>query len=158
MAKGKKRVSRRLVIPKVPKASPTVWQALNEPVVEVSGGFAKIVFGLAVIMLVVAWVSPYWGVAHAQVPAVSYDSPLLLEKALPSQMGQMRMVAGVEISAVPDWYETAKVLPQELSLAFSQAATEVLDVSAPAAAINEFYGPGFHAVNEAWLELMADPY
>lgn len=167
MANGKKRISRRIEIPAVPKAPPSVWQALNEPVVEVTPEFAKGVLGIAVAMLLAVWVLPYWGVARAEAPFVSYNSSALFEqKALPSQMSFFEvkipnrggMVAGVQTSATPTWYHVAKEMPNALSESFAQAANEVLDSSGPVMAMSDFYSPGFQAVSDAWLGLMMDPY
>ncbi len=152
------------------KAKPTVWQALNEPVVEVGEGFARGVFVTALAVLFMVWVAPYWGTAqNSHVAGGSYNSPLLIRPdlaALPSQVaffrmvtdGSSGMVAGIQTRETPVWYYAARDLPGAVTDAFATAATQVLDISEPAAEVREFYGPGLEAVGDAWLELMADPY
>ena len=129
---------------------PSVWQALNEPVVEVPEGLARGLLKFSVVVLLAAWVVPYWGLAAASLPDVAYDSPLI------SAYGGR--IAGAQTAAVPEWYEVSRSLPGEVMNAYAAAAAEVLDVSAAVSPMVEFYEPGAQAVSDAWLELMADPY
>ncbi len=144
------------------RKTPTIWQALNEPVVEVSEGFARNLLIAAILLLLVAWVGSYWGGDRAGLPYTTYRSSALIEaQTLPSQVSFFRlgsMVAGVQTTGTPLWYEVAKDLPGDVAFTFTAAAYEVLDISEPVGQIAEFYEPGFTAVGDAWLELMADPY
>lgn len=144
-----KKIARRAITSGRQGQPPTVWEALNESVVEVPENFARAMVMIAVIMLMVAWVAPYWGVAGTRLPDISYNSPIITGEGL---------VAGAQVTNPPVWYSLAKTLPFDFANAFAFAADEVLDVSEPASQMAEFYGPGFQALNNAWLELMADPY
>lgn len=146
MANGKKRISRRI--------QPTMWQALNEPVVEVSEGFARMVFAAAAVILFVSWVGPYWGYAQAVTSQQSLQAAANTRSAIVSLEPQ---VAGVLVSEAPLWYQVVQDAPGEVAGAFTEASYEILDVSDPVTDILEFYEPGFQAVGDAWLELMQDP-
>lgn len=139
---------------------PAVWQALNEPVVEVTEGFAKTMLFIALLLLCVSWIGPSW--EQAKIAAARENLGL-------ASSGR---VAGVYLAAVsqadtalppaaprvPEWYYLAQGLPYDIGEAFAQSASEVLDISDQAGPIVEFYEPGVAAVWDAWLELMADPY
>lgn len=142
MAATKRRISRRV--------QPTVWEALNEPVVEVTEGFAKGIFAVAVILLMMVWIAPYWASAGQSLSVAVYESPIINP--------EYGRVAGAQITAAPDWIAVAGSLPTDLADSFAQAASQVLDVSEPMSRLNEMYGPGVSAVKDAWLELMADPF
>lgn len=141
MPKRQRKVSRRV-------QSVSSWQVLNQPVVEVSEDFAKNLLFIAISLLVMAWIAPYWGNNQAiseQRSAISYYPA----------------VAGARISNVPripEWYYVAKDIPEDMASAFTLASSQVLDISKPAMVMADFYSPGLSAVKEAWLELMADPY
>ncbi len=126
----------------------TVWQALNEPVVEVTGEAAKTIFTVAVVILLFAWLSPHFG-QNAVVPEVAGVTVSKVNEPV---------IAEEQVQVVPQWYYTLEVVPESIEEAFVQASFEVLDISEPAAQIYEFYSPGFQALNDAWLELMQDPY
>lgn len=147
---NRKRVSRRAQTLAAAVEKPTVWQALNEPVVEVSEQFAFRLLALSVLMLAVAWVGPYWRAASAEAPVITYNSPIIA----PAE-GQ---VAGAQISASPILYTVAVSLPMDFANAFTVAANQVLDVSPPIQQLVNFSTPGWEAVWNAWLFYMKDPY
>lgn len=131
----------------------TVWDALNQPVAEISEDVAKGIFMLTAVILFMIWVAPYWG----QDSDVS--STTLQRTTYNLTTGQ---VAGAQtladIPETPEWYYVAESLPSAVAGAFAEATGEVLDISGPASKIAEFYEPGTQAVWNGWLELMADPY
>lgn len=133
------------------KAPVSLWDNLNEPVIEVSPQFAKRLFLAAVLFLFAAWIAPYWGQAET---AQAYSSRVAGAYTDDTQSWLVERPAGVE---TPQWYEVSKALPGDLTEAFAVAAAEVLDASEPVGEIAQFYQPGFAALNDAWLELMADP-
>lgn len=122
----------------------TVWQALNEPVVEVSPKFAQTMIVVSIVFLMAAWVGPYWGI-HNSNAANLYTNA--------ANQGR---VAGLQAWPTPEWYYGAA--PGAVAGAFSEAADEVLDISEPVTEFSSFFAPGFQAVGDAWLQLMADPY
>lgn len=116
----------------------TVWQALNEPIAYPSDEFARTVFLMTAVIMMMIWIAPYWGsaaVAGAQLSLV----PEYIE------------------GSVPEWYYTAERISYDLVNSFGTAAEQVLDISEPVTQTVEFYEPGVEAVWDAWLELMADP-
>lgn len=135
-------------------ARPTIWQALNEPVVEVTESFARGVSVTALVIFIVIWVAPHWDFAKAINSEFAYQQFLSWQSAIVSSEPR---VAGVQVAQSPIWYEVLKDLPEAVPVAFGEAASEVLDISGPVQEIAEFYQPGFEALEEAWLELMADP-
>src|SRR3989344_2922898 len=130
---------------------PTIWQALNEPVVEVSEEFARGVFLAATLIIMMAWILPYWGSNSAL--AAEYPH----QPAAISHQNQLSVVAGQRTTALPDWYYLIQRISSDITLEFGQAAYDVLDISGPVQESVEFYKPGVQAFWDAWLELMADP-
>lgn len=142
---------------------PTVWQALNEPVIEVTEDQAKKVMFAAAVILFAAWVSPYMPVDAATV-ATHYDASSKFQ-VVSSKWGT---VAGASIDAdlqlttynsttVPQWYYIAAEIPTAIADSFAAGAEEVLDISGPVSQMTEFYTPGASAVWNEWLNLMRDP-
>ncbi len=125
----------------------TVWRALNEPVVEVTEEAAKTIFTVAAVLLLFAWLSPYFG-QNIVAPQVAGASTMIIEEE--AELPQ--------VLVSPEWYFTVQAVPDALGESFAQAAYQVLDISEPVAQIYEFYQPGLQAVNNAWLELIQDPY
>lgn len=123
------------------RKKPTVWQAFNDPVVEIHESFARLIFIIAVILLLVAWIAPYW-----------HEARLITSVRAPFYGP---LVAGA-ITA-PDWYYVAADVPGQVAGAWTAAASEVLDISDDLRSAASFYQPGASAVTDAWLELMADP-
>ncbi len=166
-----KRVSRRVRSSSTSTPSvidytkPGVWHAMNQPVVEVSEGFARNLLGVAVVLLAVAWVGPHWQNASASVDVGMYSSPLVTGVRMDHRLSASdtavgvsgSRVAGARIVGAPTWYGLFDDLPQDVSVAFAKAANQVLDVSDSASAVADFYQPGASEVWQAWLELMADP-
>lgn len=134
------------------KKRPTVWQALNDPVVEVNQRLAQILIIIAIIFLMLAWVAPYWDEAR-QISSLKTAKVFTWDSAL-----LQPAVAGAETSAVPVWYEVAREVPGGVASEFRSAAYEVLDISEPIGLVADFYEPGLTAATDAWLDLMADPY
>lgn len=139
---------------------PTIWQALNEPVVEVSEEFGKQLFAGSMALFAIAWLMPYFG--QVNIDSLAIHAQPEIETA---------RVAGASISAFDDtdptsWYQmiasTADSLGEfyleSVTKPISVAAHEVLDVHEPVQDSWEFLQPGVQAVYDAWLELMADPY
>lgn len=120
----------------------SVWQALNEPVVEVSEGAARGIFLALAVILLAVWIAPYWGAMPSVAGATLVSDELSVES----------------VPIVPEWYYVTSAIPGDIAQAFSIAANEVLDISEPVLQISEFYEPGVNAVWGAWLELMQDPY
>ena len=139
------------------KRKPTVWQALNEPVIHVTEEQAKNIFLAAVIIMFAAWVAPYWTGSVSTV----YASETVFE-----QMATVGMKTGTVAGATfviesepqtPDWYYVAQEVPEAVAESFALGAAEVLDISGPVTDLVEFYEPGVDAVWNAWLDLMMDP-
>lgn len=140
------------MVKKKKKVPPTVWEALNEPVIEVTPDAAKAIFTVAAFLMVMAWVTPYWPAAAAHLAAAEELG------MAPSEYTEM--VAGASIAADESAsYGSVPIygIVQEVQGAFVSASSEVLDVSEPAGELIEFYEPGVDAVWNAWLELMVDP-
>ena len=141
---------------------PTVWEALNHPVIEVTPEAAKAIFTVAAFVIAMAWLTPYMPAAASHVAAAT-------ELGLaPSEYSEFQgLVAGAntedilvtdyEIGLAPQWYDDLNDSAGAVAGAFVGAASEVLDVSTPAQSLVEFYQPGVSAVWNAWLELMQDP-
>ena len=143
-----KRVSRRAKV-QVPLPPATVWQAMNEPIAYATPEFATNLFAIAILLLGLAWLQPYFGSTN--------------------HLGNHGIVAGAqtinyEIST-PSWYiglastgQDFKEFSEEAIVQpFAAAATQILDISEPVQNTVKFYHPGVTAVKDAWLELMADP-
>ena len=134
---------------------PTIWQALNEPVVEIPEEIAKSIFLVSFVILAMAWLSPYFG-----------STPVRQFAANPPRPIAHAMVAGAYVESIsvfddeqtPEWYLTINSMTNGVQSSFVLAANEVLDISEPVGRTAEFYEPGVQAVWDAWLELMADPY
>ena len=133
-----------------------MWQALNEPVIEISEPQAMKIFLLAAVIAGMAWITPYWAEASEiadQQLAMGYDtyqSQVLgatIEASEPASI----------VQTVPDWYIEAAASVSAVQEAYTAAAAQVLDVSAPVTEAAEYYQPGVDAVTNAWLNLMCDP-
>ncbi len=148
MFKNEKRISRRV--------QPTVWESLNEPVADVSAGFAEFMACVALFLLLVAWVAPHWTLVQSKLPEFTYSSSPLVNP-FGAQVAGAQIVNPADVS-VPIAYAVAVSLPGDVATAFSTAATQVLDISVPVTQVVDFYSPGVQAVNDAWLDLMKDPY
>lgn len=131
---------------------PTVWEALNEPVIEVTPEAAKAIFTVAAFLIVMAWVAPYWPAAQAHLAAAESFG------LAPSEYTEMIAGASIEADELAS-YGSVPIygIVQEVQGAFVSASNEVLDVSEPAGELIEFYQPGVDAVWNAWLELMVEP-
>ena len=132
---------------------PTVWQALNDPVVEISQEFAKTILLVSFVIIAMAWLSPYFGnTSQASFKfSTGYPRPVVAG-------AYIETVAAAAEQVIPEWYLTTNRITGDVQSSFALAANEVLDISEPVSGIVEFYGPGVQAVWNAWLELMADPY
>ena len=143
-----KRVSRRANVSAKVAVKPTVWQALNEPVVKLPESFGRSVLLVSVAIMAFAWMSPYLG---------QTGSSQLFTEATPSySFGQ---VAGAQLEADDSSVlaETMVALPSDFANAFADAAQDVLDISEPVEQFVEYYSPGIQAVGDAWLYYMKDP-
>ena len=131
---------------------PTVWQALNDPVVEISEEFAKTILLVSFVIIVMAWLSPYFGNAHeaGSLKFSAYPRPIVAGAYVES-------VVPLAEQETPEWYLTTNAITSGVQSSFVQAANEVLDISEPVSRFTQFYQPGVQALSDAWLELMADP-
>ena len=129
---------------------PTVWQALNQPVMEIPEQTGKEIVAVAAVIMLAAWIVPHWGSA---LRITNY------ELSMGNVAGYEETVAGAVIEApqVPDWYYTVTATSDSVVTAYTAAAVEVLDVSEPVGELAAYLEPGTDAVWNAWLELMADP-
>ena len=137
------------------KYSPTVWEALNEPVVEITEEQAKKVILASVIIISAAWIAPYWGSVGANTYALAPQERTIFEQTAMADADRGQ-VAGAVIEA-PEWYYVVAGMPQAVAQSFSEGANDILDISGPASNIAAFYEPGVSGVWNGWLELMADP-
>ena len=139
--------------------TPTVWEALNEPVMEITEEQAKHVFLASIVIMAAAWIAPYWGAT----PASAYHSSLSSEGTIFEQMARVGsgegMVAGATtgIEVAPEWYYVVAGIPEAVVQSFGAGSNEVLDISQPVSNLAAFYEPGVSEVWNGWLELMADP-
>ena len=143
-----KRVSRRANVSAKAAVKPTVWQSLNEPVVELPESFGRSVLLVSVAIMAFAWMAPYLGQTGG--------SQRFAETAPSYSFGQ---VAGAQLEADDSSVlaETMVALPADFANAFADAAQEVLDLSEPVGQFVEYYSPGIQAVGDAWLYYMKDP-
>src|SRR3989344_3243117 len=148
---AKSRAKRTKKTQKQTASKPTIWQALNEPVVEVSEEFARGILLTAILIIMMAWVLPYWGSSSALAAEYPFQTEVISYQNQPSE------VAGQQTTALPDWYYLVQRISSDITLEFGQAAYDVLDISDPVQESIEFYKPGVQAFWDAWLELMADP-
>ena len=127
------------------KHTPTVWEALNDPVIELSEQQAKNVILASLVIMLAAWIAPYWGSSTGS----QYTS----------QGTAFERVAGatIDTASAPDWYYTLEAVPDTLAQTVTDSATDVLDISEPVQNLVEFYEPGVSATWNAWLNLMRDP-
>jgi hypothetical protein len=135
---------------------PTVWEALNEPVIEVDESQALRIFLAAAAIMAMAWISPYWAAASEvadQQIAMGYEA--YQSQVLGAQISADQPVSIVP--AVPDWYIAASATTEAVHEAYATAANQILDVSAPVTDAAEFLQPGTDAVWLAWLQLIRDP-
>lgn len=170
--KRKNEVAGALPVPTSPAADkPSVWQALNEPVVAVSPEFAKHMLVTAAVFLMVAWLSPYWGYSQTVEKAydfvISYETPhsivagaMAYEDSNPTDFSPY-IRGGEEGLFFNQFIYEMSTTSQGVTEAFSKAAYQVLDISPTLQTAAEFYGPGFEQVVmpfwNSWLELMVDP-
>ncbi len=140
------------------RKKPTVWEALNEPIIEVSIEQAKNVFLATAVIALASWVAPYWTEAGS---AVAYYAPEnVFEKMASVGDAGTGSVAGSQIVAgelTPDWYYVAAEMPNAAVESFALGANQVLDISSPVTQLTELYQPGVDAVWNAWLNMMRDP-
>lgn len=167
------------------KNTPTIWEAFNEPVMEITEEQAKNVFLASVVIIAAAWVAPHLGTQISDVRnqmagmggmGTQYGQVAGMQMADMGMryghmagMGGMGMqygqVAGIQTMmtaetselSVPEWYYAAAGTPEAVAESFAAGANEVLDISEPVSELVEFYEPGVEAVWGAWLELMMDP-
>ena len=133
------------------RKKPTVWQALNEPVIEITPEAARDIFMLAAFIMMMAWLAPYWGTSQNQAYAISATNEMVAGATIETpDYGRNSDVA-------PEWYLTIERASDDVVNAFAEAADQTLDISEPVLDVMEFYEPGVDAVWNAWLELMADP-
>lgn len=148
------------------RRKPTVWEALNEPIIEVTEEQAKNVFLAAIVIVFGAWVAPYWG----QTSTTVYYAPENVFEQFANSGEGTGVVAGASTSpssspyqgeergeVAPEWYYVIEEMPNAVVQSFTMGADEVLDISGPVTEMTEFYQPGADAVWNAWLDLMADP-
>ncbi|OGE76988.1 MAG: hypothetical protein A3C85_04745 [Candidatus Doudnabacteria bacterium RIFCSPHIGHO2_02_FULL_48_21] len=144
------------------RKKPTVWEALNEPVIHVSEKQAKEIFLACVIIVFFSWVAPYWDGSSSTVYASEtvFDQMAAVEKPATFASLESGMVAGAQITSgptAPKWYVVVEEMPDALVESFAAGAGEVLDISNQVGDFVEFYQPGVDAVWNAWLDLMMDP-
>lgn len=138
------------------RRKPTVWKALNEPIIEVTEAQAKNIFFATVLIMCAAWIAPYWSEAATTV----YYAPQNVFEQFADASSEGRLVAGAQIvsgEVTPDWYYVMEEMPEAIVESFAAGANEVLDISGPVGEMTEFYQPGADAVRDAWLNLMRDP-
>lgn len=153
---------------KAKKKPVSVWQAMNEPVVEVTDGAARTIFLAAAVIFLAVWIMPYLG--NAKPVAASAPQEVYAYEPLFVDYPVYSAVAGEVISfesgrSSPEWYLAlaevgsglSELYQESFRVPFGQAASHTFDISGPVQDIAEFYGPGLAAVRDAWLELMADP-
>ncbi len=140
------------------KNPPTVWESLNEPVVEITEERARKVVLASVMIMAAAWIAPHWGTAQASTHTSVLSNGTIFEQMamVGSQEGA---VAGATtgIEAAPGWYYVVEGVPQAVVQSFAAGANQVLDISEPVSSLAEFYQPGVSGVWNGWLDLMADP-
>ena len=135
---------------------PTVWQALNDPVVEISEEFAKTILLASFVIIAAAWLSPYFGNSSDSAGRFAGGAPRpIVHSAVAGVFTENNALFGEE--QTPEWYLTIDRTGSDIQGSFVSAANEVLDISEPVGQTVEFYQPGVAAVWDAWLELMADP-
>ena len=142
---------------------PTVWEAFNDPVIEVPLEQGQQVMAVAVMIMFAAWITPYWAAA-ADGP-IAYYAPESVFEQVASLDFSSGAVLGISTDdpalaaspAVPEWYYAVASVPEAVSQSLVLGANEVLDISDPVQQMVDFYEPGVNAVWGAWLELMADP-
>ncbi|OGE79153.1 MAG: hypothetical protein A2751_05955 [Candidatus Doudnabacteria bacterium RIFCSPHIGHO2_01_FULL_46_14] len=139
------------------RRKPTVWEALNEPIIEVTEEQAKNIFLGAVFIISAAWIAPHWTAANN----VSYYAPTnVFEQMASVADAEDGFVAGAQIVAddvAPEWYYMMEAMPDAVVESFAVGAGQVLDVSGPITEVSQFYQPGVDAVWNSWLNLMRDP-
>ncbi|MDP3993829.1 MAG: hypothetical protein Q8P75_02505 [bacterium] len=136
---------------------PTVWQALNDPVVETPEEFAKLILLVSFVIIAMAWLSPYFGNPSDGIGRLAGSAPRpVVHSAVAGAFTENNALFGEE--QAPEWYLTIDGMGSAIQSSFAFAANEVLDISEPVSGTVEFYAPGVTAVWDAWLELMADPY
>ena len=149
MARTRKNSVASVVIP------PTVWTSLNEPVMEITEKMAETVFLVTAVIMLSAWVAPYWGKTPAQIAAHYSGMDVVSEQvAGVTTYGTQEVVFS---NAIPDWYQQAASNAVSVSEAIAASADQILDISEPVGQAVEYYQPGVSAVWNAWLDLMADP-
>ena len=155
-----RRVAEKATKKKIKKKKPaTVWEAVNEPVIEITEAHAKNLFLATALIIAAAWLTPYWG-SGSVIAQESYEGTIFEQVAAAGKSSGMVAGASTESYAVlegPDWYYTLEAMPVSVATSFSDAAHEVLDVSEPVGEMIEFYEPGVSAVWNEWLNLMRDP-
>lgn len=161
------------------KKQVSAWEAMNHPVIHVTDEAARMIFLVAALILLMIWLMPNFGIRKLGVgrsgmpeKAVAMEyQPLLAPyqevagaATLPGEAGTFSPAVTPVVPA-PQWYFDAAVTGNSFGdfyhetvvAPFSEAATEILDVSPPVRQMADFLAPGVHAVSDAWLELMADP-
>lgn len=137
---------------------PTVWEALNEPVVEISEEQAKNIFLASLVIIGTAWIAPYWGAGNTLGAYQAGAEGTIFEQM--ADIGtEYGTVAGAfeEYESAPDWYYAAADVSSQVVESIAVGANEVLDISGPVQDLAEFYEPGTTAVWNSWLNLMRDP-
>ena len=127
---------------------PSILETLNEPAVEMTDHMSRGIIGIAVFIMMFAWLSPYFGTVNVQ---AYYDGADMRER-----------VAGATISVAPateapQWYQDANDYANAVVDQFGSSAYSMLDISAPVTEITETYSPGVDAVWTTWLQLSQTP-
>ena len=156
------------------KQAVSVWQALNEPVVEVTDEAAKGIFLVAAVLLMFSWLAPSFGEAKA---ISNFQFSISKEETAYQPLFEpYAEVAGASTEnspspslekrgVAPDWYvglsatgaSLGDFYHETVTAPFAEAVTELFDISRPVGSITDFLRPGTDAAWNAWLELMADP-
>lgn len=148
----------------------SVWQALNEPVLEVSLSFARNTMIVAGVLLLVAVVSPYWQSFHGSGSTDGYQISFDYSSGVVagasanvyseenSMSDQAQEISGMTLNDFN--YELSYTSDQVIS-AFGNAGKEVLDLSSDLESVLAIYQPGVSVVLgpfwDSWIDLMADP-
>ena len=162
------------------KQAVSVWQALNEPVVEVTDEAAKGIFLVAAVLLMFSWLAPSFGAVNAVASSPLIHQPIngqatetayvpLFEpysyEAVAGAMTEKGGMGATGEKGAPSWYTEISATGASLgdfyhetvTAPFAEAVTELFDISRPVGSITDFLRPGTDAAWNAWLELMADP-
>ena len=133
---------------------PTIWEALNEPVIEVSPEAAKNIIAVAAMIMVMAWVAPYWGSAGR---LADYDHEVSVGMVAGETIGESIEDSGPVSLTTPEWYYNLSRTTEDFVDAYSSAASQTLDVSEPVVQAADFLAPGVSAVAGEFKYLLSEP-